>query len=258
MNSSLVNFNLSPNPSEIFIYSRVSSSKQNLDAHGLDYQDMVCENYAKEILNTKLQDINYYCDVGSGYNSIKKLSDLNLMIKNLIPRSVILVSEISRLGRNVQQVLPMLKKIAEKNCWIISVSEGLCFNNSKLMDKQIYQKVIDAERESDLISIRTSNTNKLIKSNGGHIGSIPYGKERVKINGIGVLVDNKKETDNIGLIKNLYNKYKNYKQVVQELNEKQIAKRNSKWTISSVKSIITKGNPTINLINSKFNKFTVW
>ena len=30
-------------------------------------------------------------------NSIKKLSDLNLMIKNLVPNTVILVSEISRL-----------------------------------------------------------------------------------------------------------------------------------------------------------------
>jgi hypothetical protein len=137
------------------------------------------------------------------------------------------------------------------------VSEGLCFNISKLMDKQIYQKVIDAERESDLISIRTSNTNKLIKSNGGHVGSIPYGKERVKINGIGVLVENKKEIDTIGIINNLYKKHKNYKQVVQELNEKQITKRKSHWTISSVKSIITKANPSVNLINSKFNKFTV-
>ena len=253
----LVNFNISPNPSEIFIYSRVSSSKQFYDAHGLDYQDMVCENYSKDIFNTKLADINYYCDVGSGYNSIKKLSDLNLMIKNLVPHTVILVSEISRLGRNVQQVLPMFKKIAEKKCWVVSVSEGLCFNNSKLMDKQIYQKVIDAERESDLISIRTSNTNKLIRSNGGHVGSIPYGKKREKINGIGVLVDDKKETDTIGLINNFYKKYKNYKQVVQELNEKHILKRNSHWTISSVKSIIKKVNPTINLINSKFNKFTV-
>ena len=255
MNSNLVNFNIIPH--EIIIYSRVSSSKQNMDAHGLDYQDMVCENYAKEIFKTKLPDINYYCDVGSGYNSIKKLSDLNLMIKNLVPNTVILVSEISRLGRNVQQVLPMFKKIADKKCWIVSVSEGLCYNNSKLMDKQIYQKVIDAERESDLISIRTSNTNKLIRSNGGHVGSVPYGKQRVKINGIGVLVDEKKEIDTIGLINNFYKKYKNYKQVVQELNEKQITKRNCNWTISSVKSILTKVNPTINLINSKFNKFTV-
>jgi DNA invertase Pin-like site-specific DNA recombinase len=254
MTSHFVDFNISP--TEFVLYSRVSSSRQSNEAHGLDYQDMICENYMKEIFNVQTSNINYYCDVGSSYKSISKLKDLNLMIKDLVPNTVILVSEISRLGRNIHQVFPIFKKISDKKCWVISVSEGLCFNKTKLMDKQIYQKVIDAERESDLISMRTTNANNLIRMNGGHVGNVPYGKQRVKVNGVPVLIDDKKEMDIIGLINNIYKKHKNFKQVVQELNEKRVLKRNCAWTFSSVKSIIKKANPSVNDLNSKFNKFS--
>ncbi len=250
--SNHINFNILPKPSEYIIYSRVSSKKQYNDANGLDYQDMVCENYIKEIFNVNLFEVNYYCDVGSSYNSIFGLKDLNLMVKNLVPNSVILVSEISRLGRNVCQLIPLLNKIKNKNCWIISVTEGLCFNKSRLMDKQIYQKVVDAERESDLISMRSSNANKLIKLNGGHIGAIPYGKQRVKINGIPVLVDSKDEQEIISYIKNLYRVHQNYHKVKEELDTREVKKRNIPWTIYSIKNII---KPNLYKLTNKLDKF---
>ncbi len=174
------------------------------------------------------------------------------MVKNLVPNSVIVISEISRLGRNVCQLIPLLNKIKNKKCYIISVTEGLCFNKSKLMDKQIYQKVVDAERESDLISMRSSNANKLIKLNGGHIGAIPYGKQRVKINGIPVLIDCKDEQEIISYIKSLYAVHKNILKVKDELIKKDVTKRNKPWTISSIKNII---KPNLYKITKNFNKF---
>ena len=251
--SNNINFNILPNSNQLIIYSRVSTKKQYNDANGLDYQDMVCENYIKEVFNVNPQEVNYYCDMGSSYNSIFRLKDLNLMVKNLVPNSVILVSEISRLGRNVCQVIPLFKKIKDKKCWIISVCEGLCFNKSRLMDKQIYQKVIDAERESDLISMRTSNANKLIKQNGGHIGRAPYGKEKIKVNGVPILTDCKNEQEIIMDIKNLFRVHQNYHKVKEELVKRNLKKRNIHWTIASIKNII---KPTLSKITSRLNKFT--
>lgn len=250
-----INFNIQPN--KFCIYSRVSSKKQYTDATGLDYQDLLCETYVAEIFGIQQQNqantLNYYCDVGSAYNQISNLTGLKLLLKDLEPNTVILVSEISRIGRNVCQLIPIFKKISDKNCWIISVSEGLCFNKSKLMDKQIYQKVIDAERESDLISIRTSNANKFIKLNGGHMGQVPYGKQRIKVNNIPILVDCKDELDILSYIKNLYLCHKNIPKVLEELNKKDVKKRNLPWTISSIKNILKKS--TIQDITFELNKF---
>jgi DNA invertase Pin-like site-specific DNA recombinase len=126
MSQNNINFNIKPE--NFYIYSRVSTKKQYNDANGLDYQDLVCENYIKDIFQKKLEDVNYYCDVGSSYRDIEKLHDLKLMIKNIENNSVVIISEISRFGRNVHQVFALLRKLLIKKCWIISVSEGLCFN----------------------------------------------------------------------------------------------------------------------------------
>ncbi len=233
---SQINFNIKP--SSFYIYSRVSSQKQYNDANGLDYQDMVCENYLKDIFNVNINNVNYYCDIGSGYYGMNKLKDFNLMIKNIEANSLIVISEISRIGRNVHMVFALLKKLIQKNCWIISVSEGICFNKTKLMDKQFYQKVIDAEKESDLISIRTTNANRLIRSKSGHIGGVPFGKQRVKVNGVPVLVNNDVEIAQINNIKKLYNSGFSVEQIVLELDKKNIKKRNIPWTFNSVKNIL--------------------
>ncbi len=239
--SSFINFNLQPE--NFYIYSRVSTNSQATDSnHGLDSQDLVSENYLKEIFSQNDKSIeanvNYYCDIGSSYSNPKSLHQLELMVKQLVQNSLILISETSRLGRNVRQVINMLKKVEDKNCWIISVTEGLCFNKSKLMNKQFYQKIIDAERESDLISIRTTNAYKVIKQKGGFIGCTPFGKKKIKINGINKLIDNQEEINIIKLVIELYKKFNSYKIVAVKLNENSIKKRNLIWTRYSVHHLI--------------------
>jgi DNA invertase Pin-like site-specific DNA recombinase len=199
--SEFIQYNISP--TNFYVYTRVSSNQQATDSnHGLDSQILICENYLKSIFEFNDQQIesvvDYYTDIGSSYSNPKALHQLNLLFKKLKNDSLILISEISRLGRNVRQVINMLKTIEDKNCWIISVTEGLCFNKSKLMNKQFYQKIIDAERESDLISIRTTNAYKVIKEKGGFIGRAPFGKKKVINNGITTIVDN---IDEINIIK---------------------------------------------------------
>jgi hypothetical protein len=122
---------------------------------------------------------------------------------------------------------------------LISVSEGLCFNFDKLMDKQFYQKVIDAEKESDLISIRTSNSNKFIKSIGGHVGNIPYGKKRVKINSVPILINCDEEIEILNKINDLDKENKDVNTIVEYLNKNNIKKRKYSWTYNSVKNIIS-------------------
>lgn len=257
MNSNFIDFNIKSN--NFYIYSRVSSNKQNDDANGLDYQDLICETYTKEIFKIDTDVINYYCDIQSSYKTLSKLKDLHLMINDITTNSVIMISEVSRIGRNIHQVLPLLSKIKEKNCWIISISESLCFNINKLMDKQFYQKVIDAEKESDLISIRTSNSNKFIKSIGGHIGSIPYGKKRVKVNGVPILVNCDEESQILDKINELDKENKDINTIVEYLNKNDIKKRKYSWTHNSVKNIIsTKQKNNFDDMNNNIKKIKLF
>lgn len=242
MNES-IQFNIKPE--NFYIYSRVSTIAQSLDSRfGLDSQELICENYLKDIYNFDNKsietDVNYYCDIGSSYSNPKSLHQLNLMVKELKCNSLILISEISRLGRNLRQVINLLKNIEDKNCWVISVNEGLCFNKSKLINKQFYQKIIDAEREADLISIRTKNAYNVIREKGGYIGSTPYGKKKIKSNGKTILIDNTDEINIIKLSIELFRQFSNYRIVAEKLNDNNIKKRNMLWTRYSVGSIIKK------------------
>jgi len=248
--SEFIQYNISP--TNFYVYTRVSSNQQATDSnHGLDSQILICENYLKSIFEFNDQQIesvvDYYTDIGSSYSNPKALHQLNLLFKKLKNDSLILISEISRLGRNVRQVINMLKTIEDKNCWIISVTEGLCFNKSKLMNKQFYQKIIDAERESDLISIRTTNAYKVIKEKGGFIGRAPFGKKKVINNGITTIVDNIDEINIIKLVNELYRKLKSYNIVAEKLNENNIKKRNILWTKYSVAYTIKKNHKIKNL-----------
>ncbi len=259
MNES-IQFNIKPE--NFYIYSRVSTTAQSLDSKfGLDSQELLCENYLKDIYKLSNESIesnvNYYCDVGSSYSNPKSLHQLNLMVKELKCNSLVLISEISRLGRNVRQVINLLKNIEDKNCCVISVTEGLCFNKSKLINKQFYQKIIDAEREADLISIRTKNAYNVIREKGGYIGTAPYGKKKVKSNGKTVLVDNLEEINTIKLVIELFRKFPNYQTVVEKLNQNNIKKRNMLWTKYSVCNIIkkyysvkTNGQEIINIMSN--------
>jgi len=246
MKSNLINFNLCYKT--VYTYTRVSTFRQANEAKGLDYQQMVCNNYIKDNLNVKENMIDCRGDIGSTYKNENSLKNLNKMIKNMNDNSLIIISEVSRLGRNIRQVLKLLKEVSNKNSWIISVLDGLCYNNTKLMNKQFYHKVIDSEKESDLISIRAKSTNDYIKLSGGYIGLAPYGKMKIKNqNNIPILIDNESEIKIKNYIIDLYKRgNKSYEEILDELTENKILKRNKEWTLNSVKNIIKEFNSKIN------------
>ena len=227
-------------PTNYYIYYRVSTRAQAEDSvHGLDRQTTGCETYAENTFGIKEQLINYYCDVGSSYNLKSTLPQLQKLLREMLPRSVLMIWDTSRLGRDAISVFSFLKKIREKQCVIISVSENLIWGSKPYSDKQFYHKIVQAETESDNKSIKLKNIINKNREQKIHMGIIPFGYQIVEKK----LIRNKRETEMITNLITKYKELKSYTDVANYYNELKILYRGKCW----------KGKTVSYLINRDFN-----
>jgi DNA invertase Pin-like site-specific DNA recombinase len=250
------------NPTNLYVYLRVSTRGQTIKSNGLEDQCKICQDYIKK--NFPQNEIfKYYTDIGSSYNDKNTLVKLNELIKKISSEknSLILVRDISRLGRNTFQVFNLLRKVTKSNSYIIGVDENLCWNYSRLMDRKFSHMVINSEETSDFKSIKQSNRIKYIRSVGGYIGRNPYGTQIIKINNIPHIYKNSNEIHILKTIKNIFLKSLNIEKTTKILNDKNKKNRGKNWTSNQIKYILKKYYPNIlinknsDLVNDYFNKY---
>lgn len=229
-------------PSKIYIYLRVSTKSQiRNNSNGLQNQIKICDNFVKEYYKSKKIPIEYYEDIGSSYKKESALKNLENLLNNIESSSILIIKDISRLGRNSFQVFSLLKKIKRANSYIISINDNLCYNFTKLMDKNFYHKTIDAEHSSDIKSIKCLRRCSIIKDKGGFCGRPAYGYKIIKKNNIPYICKNIQEFKIIKLMKLQYNIYKNYNNVAEYLKKNNIKNRkNIFWKPITIKNILKK------------------
>ena len=141
-------------------------------------------------------DMEAYCKV-KGYNIVKRISE---KVSGKIPyeeREIIkvfdevnidgvLVSELSRLGRNTKDILTIISKLKEKNVWVYAVDENLrtIEENGKEnpMTKlllTILSGIADLERDTILDRSISGLENSVRKGNWTGGKYLPYGYKRV-------------------------------------------------------------------------------
>jgi len=257
MDKNIINFIKKNKPINAYIYSRVSTNKQaDKDSHSLETQRTICKEYIKSNLkNMDMNlDISIYEDIGSSWNDKKILYQLNKMVKNLEENSLVLISKISRLGRNIKQVMNILKKIEKKKSYIISVEEQICYNMSRIMNNDFMIKVIESEKESNILSESIRKKQKIIKSHGGYIGNPPYGyKVGRNYRNTPILMENPDEIIIINTIINLVNNNYSYENISNYLNTNNILHKKNKWTANAVKYILNKYHPEHTFIEFNLN-----
>lgn len=164
-------------------YIRVSTEQQN------------CANQKFEIINY-CQKQNWKVDefVEETISSRKELKKrkLNRLLDKLDSDTILITTEISRIGRNLMEVMGILQLCLEKGCKVITIKENFHLG-SDIQSKFIaciFSLVAEMERQ--LISQRTKESLKRIKNEGKHLGrphGFSYRKLQKKHNKIKELLD---------------------------------------------------------------------
>ncbi len=145
----------------IYAYIRVSTERQNT------------ENQRHEI-DRFAQSKNLTIDkwVSEKISSTKRLEEraLHTLLRKLRTEDILIVSEISRVGRNLMQIMSILNLCMERNVRVLAIKEGYELGdniNSKVL---AFAFGLSAEIERNLISLRTREAMARLKAEGKPLG----------------------------------------------------------------------------------------
>jgi DNA invertase Pin-like site-specific DNA recombinase len=213
----------------VYLFCRVSTGNQVGENHvSLDAQEAELREAAL-IKYPHIQRIKSVKVVSSVYRKLPK--QLKIIGDAIVEDSVLMVTRIDRLSRNLDVYKDFFNDLDKNGVRIYSLAEDWEYNNKKV-DFQI--GVLTAQKESQLIGERVQKSIKFRTNRGDQIGMLPYGWKCEIINGKKIKVVNEKEQNIIKIIKDTYT---HPKKVACWLNTNNIMKKNKKWTASMVSRV---------------------
>lgn len=175
----------------IYGYIRVSTDKQTLENQKFEIEKFAEANnlkidaWVKEIISSKID--------------LKKRK-LGKLLNNVKSKDIIIASELSRLGRNLLQIMSILNKLLNSEVQVWTIKDNYKLGEDISSKVLAFAFGLSAEIERKLISDRTKEALARIKSEGGIIGR-PKGSKNIKL----------KLTGKEKIIKNLI--YKGYSKI---------------------------------------------
>ena len=147
----------------VVAYLRVSTARQDLDQQRLAIWDYAQKNRLTidEFVTAKV----------SSQKSMKRwrIGDLLTILQ---PTDVLLVSELSRLGRSVGQIISIVEKLIAKSVRLVAIKEGIDLTGSADLQTKVMITLFSlfAEIERDLISERTKEGVMAARAKGKILG----------------------------------------------------------------------------------------
>ena len=145
----------------VYGYVRVSTEKQTVENQKLEIQ-----RFCKKIA---LGKVSYTAETISGKIQIDKRK-LGLLIEKLNSGDIIVVTELSRLGRSMLMILNVLQLLKEKNVRLYAIKEGFELGDNIQSQVIAFAFGLCAEIERNLISERTKQGLERVRKEGRHIG----------------------------------------------------------------------------------------
>lgn len=145
----------------VYAYIRVSSEKQNV------------ENQRFEILKfadeRKLQIDEWLEETVSGTKKVEE-RELGGLLRQMKNSDVLIVSELSRLGRSLMGIMSILHDCMEREIKVFTIKEGYELGNNISSKVLAFAFGLSAEIERNLISQRTKEALARLKSEGKQLG----------------------------------------------------------------------------------------
>lgn len=218
----------------IYVICRVSSKKQAGPTHvSLKDQKVMIEKAAGSLKpDGHFNRIKTYHITSSAYKGVPKvLQDIGEVSRK---GDMVMVYRVDRLSRNIVKYLSVLEEMHEKGVYIYAVEDQLWYHHRKL---DFLQLVLDANKESALISRRVKRSVAYRRNRGDYVGGVPYGwKLERDIDGIVKKVQNAEEQKVIKIIRKGGRFC--YAKTADKLNERGLRKRGKVWTSAMVKYVI--------------------
>ena len=149
----------------IYGYCRISTSQQTVLNQRHEIQAFAEKNNLK--IDKWLDEV---------ISSRKPLNERKLgkLLKKLKKGDILIASELSRLGRNLLEVMGILQNCLEKDCQIWTLKENYRLGADIQSKVLAFAFSLASEIERQLISERTKNSLQRLKDEGKHLGR-PYG-----------------------------------------------------------------------------------
>ncbi|MCQ2735574.1 MAG: recombinase family protein [Alphaproteobacteria bacterium] len=149
----------------VYAYIRVSTDLQNCAN-----QHFEIENYATK---NKIHIEEWVEETISSRKPLNKRK-FGQLLKNINKNDIIIATEISRLGRNMLEIMGILQHCLERNCQIITLKENYHLGADIQSKVLAFAFSLASEIERQLISQRTLETLHRLKKEGKHLGR-PFG-----------------------------------------------------------------------------------
>ena len=144
-------------------YLRVSTEKQDLDSQRLSIMD-----YA-HVKNIKIEKF-IQAQASSRLSDIRRKIDV--LYENLEAGDTLIVSELSRLGRSLGQIIQIIDRLIKKEINFVALKENIVLNGKHDMQSKVMVTMFGlfAEIERDLISERTKQALAAARAKGKLLG----------------------------------------------------------------------------------------
>ena len=144
-------------------YLRVSTGRQDLGQQKLAILD-----YARQHRIT----IDDMVEVHSSARSAAQRAQVLALIEALSPGDRLIVSELSRLGRSLGQILQIVDALVQKGLRLVAIKEALRFEGKQTLQTKAMLTLFGlfAELERDLIAERTKEGLRAAQAKGKRLG----------------------------------------------------------------------------------------
>ena len=152
-------------------YIRVSTDTQTTENQRIEI-----ENFCSQ----KTYPVNFWIEETiSGTKPIEERK-LGRLLKRMNKNDILVVTELSRLGRNLMQIMSILHFCMEKNIMVITTKEHYELGNNINSQVLAFAFGLSAQIERNLISARTKEALARKKAEGVILGR-PKGRKSIKV-----------------------------------------------------------------------------